>query len=392
MTKVIKVMSNYWTHYCPVSIQFGRGCRSNLLPVLEKRSCLIVTSAGGRCRLENDPTLSTALKNPKHYWVASVRENPDLKDLQKIIDETENFDIETIIAIGGGSVIDTGKVLALALSELLYGQPLTQFINNGSDYDWGTSIPLHVLPTTAGTGSEVTPYATIWDHDLKKKMSLSGPAIYPSFAYVDPELTDDLPREVTLSTGLDAINQAAESIWNKNMTPVTEILAQHALLIGTGALPKLMDEPLNKTARDKMAQASLLAGLAISQTRTSICHSISYPITARFGVRHGIACAFTMPSIMKLSMSVDDDRWLRLKEKLQITKGQCNQELVNVFIDLNESLSVREIVQSKVERLDELLILTEKMKTPERASNALFDVTDTLVSDVIKESWLGLKK
>ena len=145
---------------------------------------------------------------------------------------------------------------------------------------------------------------------------MAGPAVYPHTALVDSELSDNVPYEITLNTGLDAINQAAESIWNRNMTPMSEMLAHKALEKGMVALQGLQNDLKNPNLRDTMAEVSLIAGLAISQTRTSLCHAISYPLTAHFGIPHGLACAFTMPAVLRHNLTADDGRFQRLAKVL----------------------------------------------------------------------------
>lgn len=375
-----------WSHGNPVSIRWGRGCRADLVPVLEQQRCLVVCSRGGRQRLEADPLLAKALANPRLVWVDDVQANPDLAALQHQMNENAQRNIEAVVAVGGGSVLDSAKALALALSPAAAGVPIRQLIANGPQYPWGTSLPLYALPTTAGTGSEVTPFATVWDHAAQRKLSLAGPAMFPRFAWVDPELTDGLALDVTLATGLDAINQAAESIWNKHMTPITEAFAQRALVLGFGALPRLLKDPADTLARDDMAQAGVLSGLAISQTRTALCHSMSYPLTAHFGVPHGWACAFNMPAVLRLNRSADDGRFQRLEDVLN--QGQSvSVSLEDRFDQLHALMGVRDRVKAQVPALSALTALIPEMFTPGRADNNLAPIDAGVIEQVLVASW-----
>jgi alcohol dehydrogenase len=379
-----------WSHANPVGIRWGRGCRADLLPVLVQQRCLIVGSRGGRLRLEADPVLASAMANPGLVWVDDVQANPDLAALQHQVDANAHRNIEAVVAVGGGSVLDSAKALALALSPAAAGVPIRQLIANGPQYPWGTALPLYALPTTAGTGSEVTPFATVWDHAAQRKLSLAGPAMFPRFAWVDPELTDGLALDVTLATGLDAINQAAESIWNKHMTPITEAFAQRALVLGFEALPRLLKDPTDTMARDAMAQASVLSGLAISQTRTALCHSMSYPLTAHFGVPHGWACAFTMPAVLRLNRSADDGRLQRLEATLN--HGQSlSLSLQDRFEQLHVSMDVRDRVKAQVPVLSDLTALVSEMFTPGRADNNLAPIDASVIERVLIESWAEAK-
>jgi alcohol dehydrogenase len=236
------------------------------------------------------------------------------------------------------------------------------------------------VPTTAGTGSEVTPYSTVWDYGSRKKYSLSGPAVYAYAAVVDPALTDELPKEVTLTTGLDAINQALESVWNRNATSLTISIAARALQLGLQSLPSLQMDGGNSVDRDNMAECSLLAGLAISQTRTALCHSISYPLTSHFNVPHGLACAFTMPPVFRLNRSFDDTRF----KQLACCMGCQDIDELDESVDrLVKELKVVERVRGFIPSMEKLRDLSSEMYTPGRADNNLAPVDENVITRIL---------
>jgi alcohol dehydrogenase len=145
----------------------------------------------------------------------------------------------------------------------------------------------------------VTSWATVWDTASGKKYSLARPDLYPEHAVVDPQLMLGKPRQLTISTGLDALSHALESLWNVNVNPLS---AHHAVAAAREILvilPALAKDLQNLKLRTRMAQAALSAGLAFSNTRTAIAHSISYPLTLYYGVAHGIACSFTLPMVLR---------------------------------------------------------------------------------------------
>ncbi len=135
-----------------------------------------------------------------------------------------------------------------------------------------------------------------------------------------------------------------------------------------------------------MAECSLFAGMAISQTRTALCHSISYPITAHYGVPHGLACAFTMPSVLRLNLRADDGRFDQVAAQLH-AGGVGTGDILFLFDELYEELSVRQRVRSAVGRLEGLLSLIPQMYTPERANNNLAPIDETDIEQILRSSW-----
>ncbi len=377
-----------WQHFNPVKIHLGRDCRQQLVAELTGLNLLIVTSQRGKKQFSEDQFLQKILGNNQVTWLADTKENPDLADIQHQINSLHSQHLQAIIAFGGGSTMDAAKSIRLGLAT--QGQhSLEKLIEQPELHKKAQQIPLYALPTTAGTGSEVTPFATVWNHAKKQKLSLSSEVIFPTAAYVDAALTDSLPSQVTLSTGLDAINQAAESIWNKNATPLTLAYATRALKLGLPALPKLVTGTGNQTDREifreNLAEASLLAGLAISQTRTALCHSISYPLTAHFGVPHGLACAFTMSSVLRYNLSADDGRFTKLAYNLLGTNN--TSELLELFENLHIELEISTKIKQQISCFNEILSVKHQMISNERANNNLRNVDIKSITLILSEAW-----
>lgn len=232
-------------------------------------------------------------------------------------------------------------------------------------------LPMIAAPTTAGTGSEVTPFATVWDRENQKKYSLESSSLYPGIALLDPGLSLNLPREITVYTGLDALAHAFESIWNRNANPITINYAVHAIDIALKTLPVLVKEPRNLYYRAKMLTASLLGGLCISSTRTALAHSMSYPITACLGAPHGLACGFTLPAILEFNAQADDGRFDTVARMLG-----CNgiKDIKNSLVRLFAEIGVAGLVSRYRLSRERLLELAPQMFSPERAGNNLRDV------------------
>ena len=375
-----------WGHYNPVNIYFGRSERKRILDALDGKHCLIITTVRGRNQILNDEILSKLEKLSHLTWLETVKSNPDILYLKDNISKFAGMSFDAILAFGGGSVIDTAKTFSVALAKNLKNTELEILIQKTKLQENLYPIPLYAIPTTSGTGSEVTPFATIWDYQNKKKYSLSMNEIFPYIAIIDPFLTDNLPYDITLNSGIDAINQAAESIWNKNATPITIKQSTKALKLGFISLTKLLNGETEIYHRDAMAECSLLAGLSISQTRTAICHSISYPITAHFGVPHGLACGFTMPYVLRHNLNYDDGRLTKLAKDF-FGENAKNIDLIELFDDLHFSLKIRKRIKSYIPNFEELDKLVHEMNTPNRAGNNMTKVNIEDIRSIIARSW-----
>lgn len=369
----------------PVKIFFGRGCRSQLRENIGGKKCLVITSLRGYQKLKSDKFLSWIFCNANNSYIVDVPVNPTVEYLDATISKLVN-DYEAVIAIGGGSVIDVAKVVSVVRSTEIF-RSIYELQKCAIDL---SVVPLYVLPTTSGSGSEVTPYASIWSAANKKKISMSGVGLFPFAAYVDPELCDQLPVDISISCGLDAINQASESIWNLNATADSIYIASQALKLGFTCLPEIAFKSNILDSRDGMSLCSLLSGLAISQTRTALCHSISYPLTAHYAVPHGLACAFTMPQVLKHSINVNPERFIDLA--ISLCDGQPSLDLLQEKYNfLNRLLMVEQRVMDYVGSLERLLALKSQMINKERSANSLFTVSEEVIESILMNSYQVIK-
>lgn len=250
-----------------------------------------------------------------------VDPNPEVSQLRCLTDKYYHSEVNTIVALGGGSVIDTAKVLSLWLAAKQIGfEPLLSL-----DAREIQKIPLIAIPTTAGTGAEVTPFATVWDSEKQKKYSVSD--VKPSRVILDAELTLTLPQQETLYSALDALSHSLESIWNTNRTDDSLRYAESAINLICAALPNVLARPDDIQAREQLQIAATKAGQAISITKTAIAHAISYPLTLKYSIPHGLACSVTLQSIInqyghqKLNLCpILADKVTKLLQSLRLAK------------------------------------------------------------------------
>ena len=261
---------------------------------------------------------------------------------------------------------------------------IKNIIANIGNIKINNSYKLIVLPTTSGTGSEVTPYATVWDKKNKKKLSINHKSLLPTLAIVDPTLTFNLPKDVTINTGLDCLNQAFESIWNKNANKFTLAYALKSIKLSLSALAKINKNIMDKKSRSKLARASLYAGICIGQTKTSICHSMSYPLTANFRIPHGLACAFTMSAIMNYINRKNINFFDKLAHKLNVNSGKIlEKKIKKLFNDLR----IREKNKYYIKNKKKLFFLKKYMQTPGRSDNFIYPINENFLDLILKKSY-----
>jgi alcohol dehydrogenase class IV len=243
-------------------------------------------------------------------WLKNIPANPSVWDVAEALKALAGKKINAILAIGGGSAMDLGKAVA-ALHGILDGDSLTEenVLEAISEkvYIKPRDIPfLLAVPTTAGTGSEVTRWATVWNPIHKQKLSIDWDALFPKAAVIIPEFTMTMGPELTLSTGLDALSHAMEAFWANSRTPLSQALALSAIEKIHRFLPEAVkpEKSSNIALRQEMCLGALLAGHAFSITRTTACHAISYPLTMLHKLPHGFAAAMTLSSVMNRNEAV----------------------------------------------------------------------------------------
>lgn len=316
----------------PVAIRFGAGQLSTLATALPAGADVLVLTSSGAADRGWIARLEALLPDCSLRFYAGIRPEPELMPLDGLLQRVRPEPPQWLIGLGGGSAIDAAKALALGLAQAAdfrfaaWAEQATELRS--------AALPTIMIPTTAGSGSEVTPFAALWNHRARRKYSLDDACLFPRLALVDSELSADLPPLLRLSTGLDAMIQALEAIWNRHATPISTLWATEALRLGLPALPALLNaESTDSSAAARMQYASLLAGLAISQTRTALCHAMSYPLSAWLGIPHGLACAFSLLSVWEFNLAADDGRLRALAQKLGLNDASALGAKLRAWLD-----------------------------------------------------------
>jgi len=291
-------------YHNPVSVLWGAGA-INELPRLLSNSNDVLFLYGQSSLVQSGmlTKLLAMLEDVNVTPLGGIPSLPDIEDVAKIVAQARELQFDTIVAVGGGSVIDTAKaVQAFLKSTAVSTDDMRAAIHAGRYGHPGTT--LIAVPTVAGSGSEVTRWATIWDRRNLKKYSVEEPALYPHFAVVDPALTQTLSHRSATISAMDALCHAVEAYWaaaGNELSRSYALAAIPALLEGAELLAA--SEHDGYRARELLSTGSLLAGQAFSHTRTTACHAISYPLTLRYGIEHGIATAMTLSAVLALNMA-----------------------------------------------------------------------------------------
>lgn len=363
------------------NVTFGLETLAPLVIEKEYKSLILVTSPSF-VRRGITRSIIEELFAANIYVLSNVTANPRIEEIETQFNQIRSLKPDALIALGGGSVIDTAKALSRRFS-LSSTMTLMRYLQLSETVKISPSIPIIAIPTTSGTGSEVTPFASVWSQKLCKKFSVSGADLVPSDVVLDPRLTDTLPKEVTISSGLDTVSHALESLWNKNRTEDSRNYAIKSLELSMSSLPNLMCDLNNKDSRDKMMLSSFLGGLAIAQTKTALAHSISYPLTANLGVPHGMACSFALPQILEFNAKVAHKDFFELSIRFGFGGvWEFSESLQNLLYQCNLPEEFPKYLSGK----QEIFKLVDQMQDPTRAGNNLREAGREDIIEILEEA------
>jgi alcohol dehydrogenase len=372
--------------YNPVRVGSGGADLAELATLIGGRRAAVVTTAGME-RRGTVKTLRCACPTAEFHVFADVAPNPTIASVSEAAAVALEAHPEVIVALGGGSALDSAKGIA-ALSSPGCSEPgwLSRHLREGTPFPADfRPLPIIAIPTTAGTGSEVTRWGTIWDENDGSKYSISHEKLFPEAALLVPELTLTVPPDITLYTGLDAISHCMESIWNRRASAVSDAFAVAGMRKMLDALDAVLERPHDLDERRAAQQGALLGGFAISCNATALAHSMSYPLTAAFGMPHGLACSFTLPELMRFNGETAPDRVGMIAEVLgESDIPAAASRLGNLFRKWDVSGHVRRYLDS--DKAPRLAQLRERLLAPGRASNNVRPATSDDALGIIRRS------
>lgn len=297
--------------FLPTDVRIGVGSRHQLPEILRAggyRKALLLSDAGVLAAgLLEDVRANLPIA---HALLTDIEPEPTAETIARLRPAAAEAAPDVLVAVGGGSVIDVAKVLALLLT------------NEGtlSEYQWGTRpvaqppLPLVALPTTAGTGAEVSRAAVLADRG--QKQGVARDELFPRYALVDPELTRTLPPHLTAWTAADALAHALEALVARQANPVSEVLAVEAACTIITHLRRAYRDGQDMEARLKLSQAATMAGMAMAMAGLGVIHAIASPLGARFPIHHGLSNALLLPFALRFNAPVVAPAYARLARRL----------------------------------------------------------------------------
>lgn len=369
---------------------FGAGCRKELADVLKRMNmnkALVVTDKGlikvGTVKLVTD--IMDEAGFPYEIF-SEVKPNPTVTNVKQGIEAFKASGADCLVAIGGGSAMDTAKGIGIVINNPEFSDIVSL---EGVAPTKHKSVPIVALPTTAGTGAEVTINYVIIDEERQAKMVCVDPNDIPAVAIVDPELTYSLPKGLTAATGMDALTHAIEGYITKGAWVMSDMYELQAIKMIAEYLPTAVDEPTNPVGRENMALAQYIAAQAFSNVGLGLVHGMAHPMGSLHDIPHGVANALLLPTIMEFNMPECIEKFGVIARTMGVnTTGMTAEEAAQAACDAVKNLAIRVGIP---QHLTELGIKEEHI--PALAAQAITDVcTPGNPRDVTEEQIVELYK
>lgn len=327
---------------CPTQIFFGLGAIStnkNALSKLGQKALIITGGMSSKINKSLEDMMTALNSEGIDYKVFDqVEQNPSLSTVYTGTKIATEFDADFIIGIGGGSPLDAAKAVAVLAKNDLSEQDLMakKWQNN--------PLPIVAVPTTAGTGSEVTQSAVLTVDWAETKMSISGNELFPTIAFLDPRYTINLPWDITINTAVDALSHSIEGFISNKATVFSDLLALESISIIGQLLKTMNKDNISLSEREELLYASMLAGIVIAQTGTNVIHSLGYPLTYFKNLPHGLANGVLMKGALTFMSAGSPEKVERLIEAMDcISIADFNQLLTRLLPAVDLKLTVAEL-------------------------------------------------
>jgi alcohol dehydrogenase class IV len=287
-----------------------------------RRIALITQPAMERNGVAERVVAALKAKDIQALIVRDVQPEPTIANIESVYrEQIELFGPEAVLSIGGGSVLDAAKLFAVRLTNQ---QPLREWL--GIDLIRTPGVPLILVPTTSGTGSEVTPNAIVTLPDEALKVGIVSRHLLPQLVILDATLTLDLPRPITAATGMDAFIHALESYISTKANPISDMFAMESMRLIGANLIEAYENGQSLKAREAMLLRSMYGGLALTAAGTAAVHALAYPLGGMFNITHGVANSMLLPHVMEFNLDASVGRLAKVAHALQIAQYHDDEE------------------------------------------------------------------
>ena len=333
----------------PQKIVFGTGCIETFVEDYKKLGLqhLFVLTAPPIRPLIEEPLETLRKAGISIEIFQNILAEPTVNDFKAILEVAREFKADSVVGIGGGSVLDVTKLVAAFLNS---DQQVEDCFGTGFIKQKG--LWFACLPTTAGTGSEVSPNAILLDERDHLKKGIVSPFLIADAAYVDPKLTWTVPAKVTADTGMDALTHCIEAYTNKFAHPSVDIYALKGIQLIAANLEKAVKNGQDQEAREALAFGSLYGGLCLGPVNTAAVHALSYPLGGEFHIPHGLSNAILLPSVMKFNMPANIKRHAEVAIALGCQPGANEEETAQRGVDFIYRLADAVGIPNKLTALD----------------------------------------
>lgn len=310
-------MNNIFYFKTKTEIISGKKSVQSIVEIIKDRKVMIITdpfiAKNRQCRqIEN----ILRKNNIKYKIYTNVESQPSIETVEEALELLkDDFTVDIIIALGGGSSIDTAKAVSMRFSEP--SKFIPDFV--GEMWEFSNSpIPIIAIPTTAGTGSDMTSVAVITDKKTNQKLAIKSEQIIPKYTILDPEMLKGIPSNIAAITGIDALVHAVESFLSNQSTPITEAISIAAIEIISKNLRKFIsDTTRNEIAAEQMQIGSTLAGWAFSNAGLGLTHALALPLGVKYHLSHGLACAICFLPVLKYNYIASQEKYCKIAEIIE---------------------------------------------------------------------------
>ncbi|PPA70404.1 iron-containing alcohol dehydrogenase [Jeotgalibacillus proteolyticus] len=357
--------SKKFRYHIPTIIEFGNGYANKLHEFVSELggSNVLVVGDPGVLKAGIVERLEKPLRNAGIPFTTftEVGMEATIESVGEGVSKAVEAGCDIIVGVGGGSALDTAKSIGLLLTN---GGDIRDYI--GLDRVPSPGVPVIAVPTTAGTGSEITRFAVLSDKKAQAKLSIGSMYICPDLALCDPELTISLPPSITAATGMDALTHALESYVNKVTQPFSEGLSIQSMKLVAKSLRLAVIQGENADARSDLMTASTLAAMAFNSTRLGLAHALAIPLGANFNIPHGVVNAILLPEVMAFNLIGNQEKFI---------------EIAKIFGEKVDQLSDREAALKAVEAIR---LLKEDIGITQTLSD--FGVEERHLDQIVKEA------